>query len=177
MERRGFIHTKDEVKFLVLYAMQYLDFPVSFDSVVDICTWCDDGFSYFDLHEAFLEMVKTGHIACDAERYAITPLGCDAAKIFERNLPYPVRESAQASALRVVRQLRRDAAITTTVEVKGEHDLIVRMSMDDVFSLSMNVVSRSQASMLEQRFRRDAEKIYQILLEAMILEPSKTEEA
>lgn len=172
LARYGFIRTKEDIKFLVLYAMQFLDFPVTFESVVDICTWCDDGFNYFELQEAFREMVETGHIAdapSDGEPlYVITEDGCEAARLFEGNLPYTVREAAQASALRVVRQLRRDAALSTAVEKRADNDLIVQLSMQDVFSLRMNVVSRAQASMLERNFRKNAEKIYNVLLDALI---------
>lgn len=174
MGRRGFIHTKDEIKFLVLYAMRFLDFPVSFDAIVDICTWCDDGFSYFELQEAFQEMVQSGHILCHTGAgdalYSITDSGLYAAQVFEKNLPAPVRESAQASALRVVRQIRRDAAITTETVQCSDNDYIVSLNMQDVFSVQMHVVSRSQASLLERNFKHHAEDIYHVLLDSMIRE-------
>ena len=53
MVRYGFIHTKEDIKFLVLFAMDLLPFPVTFETVVDLITWCDDGFGYFELSEAF----------------------------------------------------------------------------------------------------------------------------
>ena len=62
MVRYGFIHTKEDIKFLVLFAMDLLPFPVTFETVVDLITWCDDGFGYFELSEAFYEMIPTGHI-------------------------------------------------------------------------------------------------------------------
>ena len=43
MVRYGFIHTKEDIKFLVLFAMDLLPFPVTFETVVDLITWCDDG--------------------------------------------------------------------------------------------------------------------------------------
>lgn len=180
MVRYGFIRTKEDIKFLVLYSMGFLDFPVSFESVVDICTWCDDGFSYFELQEAFHEMVGTGHIAREPEEgeplYSITDVGRETAELFETSLPFTVRESAQASALRVIRQLRRNAAIATSVEPCAENDLIVQLDLEDVFSIRMHVVSRSQASMLERRFRKNAEKIYNVLLEALIQEYDEKKE-
>ena len=111
MIRYGFIHTKEDIKFLVLFAMDLLPFPVTFETVVDLITWCDDGFGYFELSEAFYEMIPTGHIDESIENgaklYAITDKGREATRIFEKQLPYPVREAAQRSALRVVRQIRR----------------------------------------------------------------------
>ena len=171
MVRYGFIHSKEDIKFLVLFAMDLLPFPVSFSTVVDLTTWCDEGFGYFELSEAFYEMVPTGHIQEQAGAgealYSITDKGREAIRVFEKQLPYPVREAAQRSALRVVRQIRRDAAIHTSVTERTENDLTVRMEMEQVFAIEMNVVSHGQAAMLEHTFKANAEAIYQTLLAAM----------
>jgi len=173
MARYGFIHTKEEIKYLILFAMDLLPFPVSFNTIVDLTTWCDDGFGYFELSEAFYEMLQTGHITLVAQkdnserRYRITTRGREAANVFEKQLPFPVREAAQKSALRVVRRIRRSAAIHTRVTEQGENDLVVRMEMEQVFAIEMNVVSPTQASLLEKNFQENAETIYQTLLTAM----------
>ncbi len=168
MARHGFIRTKEEIKFLILYAAGYLPFPVDWDTYVDLCTWCDEGFGFFELKEAFDELLQTGHMAePEPEHYAITEKGRETMELFERNLPYSVREAAQQSALRVVQELRRNAAIHTKVEPVSAHDLLVTMSMEDVFSLQMHVVNQQQAALLERNFRANAEKIYQVLLGAV----------
>ena len=171
MVRYGFIHSKEDIKFLILFAMDLLPFPVSFSTVVDLTTWCDEGFGYFELSEAFYELVPTGHVEesrRDGEpEYSITDKGREAIRVFEKQLPYPVREAAQRSALRVVRQIRRDAAIHTSVTEHAANDLTVRMEMEQVFAVEMDVVSRAQASMLEHTFKANAEAIYQTLLSAM----------
>ncbi len=172
MIRYGFIRTKEEIKFLILYALGFLTEPVNFDAVVDICTWCDDGFGYFELSEAFHELVDTGHLnerqTAGEAVYLITERGREAAAVFEKNLPFTVREAAQKSALRVVRKQRRDAAIYTAVKGFAENDLIVTLSMEEVFSLHMHVVSRAQAALLEKNFKKNAEKMYQTILNALI---------
>ncbi|MCI7124728.1 MAG: DUF4364 family protein [Agathobaculum sp.] len=171
MVRYGFIHSKEDIKFLVLFAMDLLPFPVTFSTVVDLTTWCDEGFGYFELSEAFYEMLPTGHIEEHRDGgealYSITEKGREATRIFEKQLPAPVRQAAQRSALRVVRQIRRDAAIHTTVTERAANDLTIRMEMDQVFAIEMNVVSRAQSSMLERAFKANAETIYQTLLSAL----------
>ena len=171
MVRHGFIHSKEDIKFLVLFAMDLLPFPVSFSTVIDLTTWCDEGFGYFELSEAFYEMVPTGHIeeipGTPEPTYQITAKGREATRVFEKQLPYPVREAAQRSALRVVRQIRRDAAIHTHVTERAANDLTVRMEMEQVFAIEMDVVSRTQAAMLERTFKNNAEAVYQTLLSAM----------
>ncbi|RKJ78656.1 DUF4364 family protein [Butyricicoccus sp. 1XD8-22] len=179
MTRYGFIRTKEDIKFLILYAMGFLPGPVSFDAVVDICTWCDGGFGYFELSEAFYELLDTGHLSGQgdggAALYEITPRGREAAVVFEKKLPFTVREAAQKSALRVVRKLRRDAAVRTAVREVAENDLVVMLEMEDVFSVEMHVVSRAQASLLERNFKENAEKMYQTLLNALIADYSDGE--
>lgn len=178
MVRYGFIRTKEDIKFLILYALGFLTEPVSFDAVVDICTWCDDGFGYFELSEAFSDLVRTGHLSEtpgeDGPLYAITERGREASAVFEKKLPFTVREAAQKSALRVVRRQRRDAAVRTEVHTIAENDLVVTLQMEDVFSIQMHVVSQAQASLLERNFKENAEKMYQILLNTLIANYSES---
>ena len=174
MIRYGFIRTKDEIKFLILTCMTYLPFPVSYDAIVDICTWCDDGFGYFELSEAFSELQDSGHVEKAAEDggdvFSITQKGKETAQAFQNRLPYTVREAAELSALRVIRKIRRDAQISVSTEQLDEKDFVVEMRMQDVFSIRMNVVSTQQAALLERNFQTNAEAIYQQLLSALTRE-------
>ena len=90
MVRYGFIHSKEDIKFLILFAMDLLPFPVSFSTVVDLTTWCDEGFGYFELSEAFYELVPTGHVEeskRDGEpEYSITDKGREAIRVFEKQI-------------------------------------------------------------------------------------------
>lgn len=169
--RYGFIRSKEDIKFLILFAMELLPFAASFDTIVDITTWCDDGFGYFELSEAFYELVPTGHIEASGDAsnpfYSITKKGREAISAFAKNLPLPVREAAERSTIRVVRQIRRDATIHTKTIKHAEKDFTVRLEMDQVFAIEMNVVSAAQAAMLEKTFKLGAENIYQTLLSAL----------
>ena len=111
MVRYGFIHTKEDIKFLVLFAMDLLPFPVSFSTIVDLTTWCDEGFGYFELSEASTRWSDRAHRGeYPTKENPVRHHERDASyPHFEKQLPYPVREAAQRSALRVVRQIRRDA--------------------------------------------------------------------
>ena len=168
MARHGFIKTKEEIKFLILYATGFLPFAVDLETIVDLCTWCDDGFGYFELKEAFDELINTGHMnKLSDELFEITEKGKETMELFKNHLPYTVREAAEQSALRVVQKLRRDAAVTTSVKKIENNDLLVSMNMQDVFSIQMHVVSQGQADILRKTFKNNAEKIYQVLLKAM----------
>ena len=155
MARFGFIRTKDEIKFLILTCMTYLPFPVTFAAIVDICTWCDDGFGYFELSEAFSELQDSQHVEKstenDTELFAITEKGRETAQAFQS-------------------KLRRDAQVSAETEQISEKDYVVTMTMQDVFSIQMHVVSQTQAAYLEQHFQKHAEDVYQHLLSTMTSE-------
>ena len=111
-----FIHTKEDIKFLVCSPWICCHFG-QLQHHCGLNDLCDEGFGYFELSEAFYEMVPTGHIEEIPDEgetlYAITEKGREATRIFEKQLPYPVREAAQRSALRVVpSQIRRRRAST-----------------------------------------------------------------
>ena len=58
----------------------------------------------------------------------------------------------------------------------AENDFIVTLTMEEVFSLDMHVVSRAQASLLEKNFRGNAEKMYQTILNALIQDGTESED-
>lgn len=167
----GFIREKREIKFLILYAMTFIHFPISEASLIDICL-IDDAFGYLEFAEAFQELLDTGHIEKSAgakeDEFLITKKGIDAAAIFEKQLKASVRERAQHSAIRVIRKLRRNAGIRTSVEDGENNTLNVTLSIsdgsDDILSVGMMVGSQEQAALLERNFKKHAEKIYNTIL-------------
>ena len=176
MLRYGFIRTKDEIKFLILLCMEHFHEPISFEDLIDVCTWCDDGFSYFELCEAFQELQESQHVVPEEDgRFALTEKGHQTSAAFHRSLPLTVREAAEASALRVIRKHRRDAAVHSAIAKIDENEYTVTLTMDGVFSLRMSVVSTQQATLLERNFKKHAEKIYDRVLDAMLSDYEETE--
>lgn len=117
MVRYGFIHTKEDIKFLVLFAMDLLPFPVSFSTIVDLTTWCDEGFGYFELSEAFYEMVPTGHIEeipDEGETRTPSPKRDARLPAFSRS-SFPIRSAKPHSALRCVSSARSGATPASTL--------------------------------------------------------------
>ena len=86
----GYLREKDDIKYFILFAMSQLPFPVGEPDLLDICL-IDDAFGYFEFSEAFAELQSTGHVRRleDEEGkavYTITPLGREAAQIFQEDL-------------------------------------------------------------------------------------------
>lgn len=176
MQGYGFIREKREIKFLTLFAMSYLPISITEEALLDICL-CDGAFGYLEFMEAFHELLETGHVlktvgAGGEKQYSITAKGREASKTFENTLPVSVRDHAQKAAVRVVREIRRDAAIRTETTKNGEQsycvDLAISDGSDDIMKISMLVVTPRQGDMLEKNFRKNAEKIYNAVLEQLL---------
>ena len=115
--------------------MSCLPFPISEPDLLDVCL-IDDAFGYFEFSEAFAELLQTGHVRRMEDEegkalYDITPLGREAAKIFEGDLRMSVKDKAQAAAVRVVRKIRRDSSLETSHVQGPDGTYQVRLAIND----------------------------------------------
>ena len=183
MRRVGFIREMDDVKFLILYCMTFLDEPVTMASLADM-TMCDSAFGYFEFADAAAELVKSGHIKeeqrGDEFYYSLTYKGRATSEVFEKELPTPVREAARRSAARVVRALRRDASIVTEIVTRKDGTKAAHMAfMDDdvpVFGFDVMVLDDEQGKQFTRNFRDHAETIYKEVLNVLLADYDEPDE-
>ncbi len=183
MRRVGFIREKDDVKFLILYCMTFLDEPVTMASLADM-TMCDNAFGYFEFADAASELVQSGHIKEENRGgeyyYSLTYKGRATSEVFEKELPTPVREAARRSAARVVRALRRDASIVTEIVTRRDGTKAAHMAfMDDdvpVFGFDVMVLDDEQGKLFTRNFRDHAETIYKEVLNVLLADYDEPDE-
>lgn len=178
MGRTGFIHDKLDIKFLVLYLMARVASPVDFATLADL-TFCDDGVEYFDFAESVAELVDTGHLALEEDRYTITEKGRRNGKICESSLAYSVRRKCDQNLARVNGVLRRDAQVRTETLPREDGGVTLRLILDDdkgnIMTLDMLTVSQEQAGQLAERFRAQPEKLYHGILQVLLEEDNDEE--
>lgn len=178
MGRTGFIHDKLDIKFLVLYLMARVASPVDFATLADL-TFCDDGVEYFDFAESVAELVETGHLALEEDRYTITEKGRRNGKICESSLAYSVRRKCDQNLARVNGVLRRDAQVRTETLPREDGGVTLRLILDDdkgnIMTLDMLTVSQEQAGQLAERFRAQPEKLYHGILQVLLEEDTSEE--
>ena len=153
MSRTGFIHDKLDIKFLILYLMARVASPVDFATLADL-TFCDDGVEYFDFAASVAELVETGHLQLEGERYTITEKGRRNGKICESSLAFSVRRKCDRNLA------REDSGVT------------LRLILDDdkgnIMTLDMLTVSEEQAGQLAENFRAQPEKLYESILQTLL---------
>ena len=169
MDNLGFIHEKLDIKILILFVLRRLPGEVDPETLLEICQ-CDDGIGYFDYSDCLNELVESGHITESEDGYTITEKGARNADAVESSLPYSVRSKALRLLAPVEEQMRR-AAMLTARHTLSENGCTVELAMEDgkgeVMHLQLLCADENQARRIEKRFRKDAEGVYQRVMELL----------
>ena len=167
----GFIHEKIEIKILILFILRRLAEPVAFDLLIELAM-CDDGISYFDLAECIAELVETDHLRLENGKYNATKKGIRNGEITENGVPFSVRAKAESSAAKARAAQARSKMIKTSSKNSPEGGYSVGLSLSDGFgdivSMELFAASEKQAAALEKGFRKNAESIYNALIEMIL---------
>lgn len=174
MDRLGFIHEKFDIKLLILYVLRMLPAPISLEELSGLVL-IDDGFGYFDFSQCLSELVATGHAELSDEGYKITALGATHGQAAETSIPFSVRNKAEQTSMPTIARMKREALIGTSHEALRKGGFNVKLSLSDdmgkLMTLTLLTPDETQSAAMEKRFRADAEKIYQTLLQ--MLTPEK----
>jgi len=168
----GFIHEKLEIKILILFILRRLPEPVSFYVLTEL-TMCDDGISYFDFTECVAELVETEHMRLEDGKYSLTEKGVRNGGITENSLPFSVRMRAEKAATALRAAQSRDAMIKTFHTASPDGGFTVFLSLADgagkIVSVEMITMNEEQAVSLEKGFRNNAERVYNAMIEAILI--------
>jgi len=171
VENFGFIHEVLEIKILILFILRRLQAPITLDTLMEL-TMCDAGISYFDFMDCVADLVKTEHIKCENELYSITEKGERNGFITENSLPYSVRTKAEDSTSLLRAANNRSAMIRTSHISEPEGGCTVKLSLSDgvgdIVTVELFTANERQALDLETGFRKNAESIYNALIEMII---------
>ena len=167
----GYIWEKLEIKILMLFIMRRLNEAVSFDELTEL-TLCDDEISYFDYMECIADLIKTDHINfCDG-KYSLTDKGMRNGEITEKSLPFTVKMYVENITFSHRGKQNRNEMIKTFHKINPAGNCTVELSMSDglvdVVSIELFAINEKQAVALEKGFRKNAESIYNHLIENIL---------
>ncbi len=172
MERHGFIHDMMDVKVLILFVAARVNYPMTTQEIYELC-YQDDCLSYFDVCTAVPEMVASGHLQQNGERYSITEKGRQDGGLTEETVAFSVRQRAENAVTRFNRQLRRKSYVSAQY-AKRETDYGVRMTLDDdmgnLMKLELTAPDQRQAMRLQQALENKAEFIYNFIVTELLEE-------
>ncbi len=171
MQRLGYIHDMLDVKVLILYVTARANYPMSLQEIYETC-YVDDCLSYFDVCTALPEMVRTGHLKEEGEKYAITDKGREDGALTEDSIAYTVRQKAEDLINRFNRQLKRSSFVKTQIIPRENGEYSVIMSLDDELSnlmtLELVAPNQRQAVRLGRMFEKKAETVYSLTMNELL---------
>ena len=173
MERHGFIHDMMDVKVLILFVAARANYPMTTQEIYELC-YQDDCLSYFDVCTAVPEMVVSGHLQQEGERYLITEKGRQDGALTEDSVAFSVRQRAENAVARFNRQLRRKSYVKAGYASRQTGDYAVTMSLDDdvgnLMKLEVTAPDSRQAVHLQQMLEKKAEFIYSFIMTELLEE-------
>lgn len=171
MQRLGFIHDMLDVKVLILFVMARVSYPVSTGEIYELC-YQDDCLSYFDVCTAIPEMVKSGHLKEDGEKYVITEKGKADGSLTEDSIAFTVKQRAENAVAKYNRQIRRSSFVKTQVIPRESGDYSVIMALDDemgnLMTLELVAPDQRQAVRLGKLFEKKAEMVYNLTMAELL---------
>ena len=171
MARMGFIHSKLDIKLVILYLLSRTAAPVDFATLTDLAM-CDPGVDYFQFAEAVSELVQSEHVEVADELYSITEKGRRNSTDCESSLSPVVRKRCDQRLLPLNAQLRRDAQVRATVERQESGEFMLRLSLDDhhgnLLTISLATASKEQSEQMAQRFQTCPEQVYRSVINALL---------
>jgi hypothetical protein len=171
MQRLGFIHDMLDVKVLILFVMARVSYPVTTGEIYELC-YQDDCLSYFDVCTAIPEMVKSGHLKEDGEKYVITEKGKADGSLTEDSIAFTVKQRAENAVAKYNRQIRRSSFVKTQAIPRESGDYSVIMALDDemgnLMTLELVAPDQRQAVRLGKLFEKKAEMVYNLTMAELL---------
>lgn len=179
MKRLGYIHNMMDVKVLILYVAARSNYPMTTQEIYELC-YQDDCLSYFDVCTAIPEMVTSGHLRQEGDRYEITEKGKQDGAVTEDSIAYTVKRRAEDAVSKFNRQLRRSSYIKTQVIQRESGDYSVVMALDDeqgnLMTLELLAPDSRQAVRLSKLYEQRAEDVYKMVMTVLLDDEDELED-
>ncbi len=164
---------KEEMKFIVLYALKQYKAPMKSETFYDIITWDKDIMGFFDAAAALSELDTGDYVEKtfyrNEECYALTENGAKALELFGEKFPKSIQNKIDDA----IGKLRYDTladpkAVYAEVLPVTHKEYGVKLSvMDDhkpLMELSLRIGDRKVAEDVAESFKENSDKIYEEIL-------------
>lgn len=155
-----------EIKMLACYILRHLEQPIPVSGLIEV--FVSEGIgNYFEAASAAASLVKTGHLAIQAngrERYyEVTELGVTTADTLAHDLPAAIRDKALAAAKRYLAMQERRARNKAEVRKVADGFLLTLTITDvgsDLLTTTILVPDKETCGRISERFIQDPVLVY-----------------
>ena len=169
VEPGGLWH-KNDIRILLCYILASVNAPLSRQDLTRIIQEKALA-NYIEVEDALASLLTQGNIAQDQEgRCTVTPAGREIADSLDATLPLSVRDKALEAAFTLLAQAKaqRENRVDLTKTKRG-YQITCHISDGemDLMDISLYVPDKAQAKMVRERFYRDPEGVYKLVLASL----------
>lgn len=179
----GGLRNKNDIGILICYMLDNVGKPFQVDDLVAVIQ--ENGLAnYFETNSAIAELEKCGNIKYTDEKQEyviVTENGKTISRQLNTNLSLSIRQKAVGATLRLMakRKVERENPVSIHKADGGGYNVNFRITdgMRDLMSLTLFVPDLSEANAVKRNFHNNPERIYSIMLAAVIGEKEMISEA
>lgn len=179
----GGLRNKGDIGVLICYMLDNIKKPFRVQDLVAVIQ--ENGLAnYFETNSAIAELIKCNNIAYtdEAQEYIqITDNGKLISHQLHTNLSLSIRQKAIGATMRLVakRKIEQENPVSIRKAEGGGYNVNFRITdgMRDLMSLTLFVPNISEANAVKRNFHNNPERIYSIMLAAVIGEKEMINEA
>ncbi len=169
VEPGGLWH-KNDIRILLCYILSSVGAPLARRDLIQIIQ--EKGLAnYFEVEDALATLLDQGNISQEEDGYyTVTPAGKEIANSLDATLPLSVRDKALEAAFTMLSQARAQRENRVDLQ-ETERGLQITCHISggemELMAISLYVPDKAQAEMVKERFHKDPEGIYQLVLAAL----------
>ncbi len=179
----GGLRTRSDIGILICYILATVEKPFCKEDIIAVI--CDNGIAnYFETSAAVADLEKCGNIVStdpETELYTVTDNGKLIAHQLHSSLPSVIRKKAITATLNLLakRKIEDENPVTIQKADGGGYNVHFRITdgVRDLMSFTVFIPDLSQANTVKQNFHKNPERIYQIMLAAIVGEKEMVQEA
>ncbi len=169
VEPGGLWH-KNDIRILLCYILSSVSAPLARQDLTKIIQ--EKGLAnYFEVEDALATLVSQGNVSQTEDGcFTVTATGKEIAENLDATLPLSVRDKALEAAFTLLSLARAQRENRVEVQkTKRGAQVTCHISGGDMelMSISLYVPDKAQAKMVKDRFYRDPEGVYQLVLAAL----------
>lgn len=163
-------------KLMILFMLDQLDFPLTGSQLSEFIV--SKGYtSYFHFQQSLNELTESGFLSSDTVRnttnYSLSQQGQEAIQLFSSGIPGEIKQDILHYLDEQSFSLRKEIDIISDYRMQDNGEYLVHMQVNDrgslLFSLDLNVVTRSQAIEICDKWADKSDAVYQKIVDMLMV--------
>jgi predicted transcriptional regulator len=159
-----------ENKLIILYILNRINMPIT-DEQLSKIVLDNRLMNYFYLKQYIDELIESGFVMIEEEKYHITEKGIEILKLFFTRIPFETRQKIDEYILLNKEKIKQESQYIATYYKKAENQYIANCKVVEngivLIELNINVVNSEQAKLICDNWKQKSQDVYAYIIKAL----------